>query len=130
MSQENVERLRRAFDAFASGDLGTVFGFIDPEFEINDRVIGSPSARGADALIANAAEVREAVGDVSWEPREIVDLGDRALAKVHITGAGQHTSLPIDGDVGHIYTFRDGKAVKLDIFRTWEEARGAAGLKE
>jgi ketosteroid isomerase-like protein len=128
MSQENVETLKRAFDAFASGDLETVFGFIDPAFQINDRVIGSPSARGPDALIANAAEVREAVGDVSWEPREIVDLGDRALVKVHVAGAGQHTSLPIHGDVGHIYTFRDGKAVKLDIFRTWDEARRVAGL--
>jgi ketosteroid isomerase-like protein len=130
MSQENVETLKRAFDAFASGDLEAVFGFIDPEFEINDRVIGSPSARGPEAVVANAAEVREAIGDVSWEPREIVDLDDRALVKVHVAGAGQHTSLPIEGDVGHIYTFRDGKAVKLDIFRTWEEAREAAGISE
>jgi ketosteroid isomerase-like protein len=125
-----VEILKRAFDAFASGDLETVFAFIDPAFEINDRVIGSPSARGPEALIANAAEVRDAIGDVSWEPREIVDLGDRALVKVHVAGAGQHTLLPVEGDVGHIYTLRDGKAVKLDIFRTWEEALEAAGLRE
>jgi ketosteroid isomerase-like protein len=130
MSQENVETLKRAFDAFASGDLETVFGLIDPAFEINDRVIGSPSARGPEALVANAAEVREAMGDVSWEPREMVDLDDRVVVKVHVAGVGQHTSLPIEDDVGHIYTLRDGRAVKLDIFRTWAEALEAAGLSE
>jgi ketosteroid isomerase-like protein len=130
MSQENVEGLKRAFDAFASGDLETAVGFIDPEFEIHDRVIGSPSERGPAALIANAADVREAIGDVSWEPREIVDLGDRVLVEVHVTGQGQHTSLPINEAVGHIYTLRNGKAVKLDIFRTYEEARHAAGVSE
>lgn len=98
MSEENVEGLKRAFDAFAKGDLETAFAFIDPAFEISDRVIGSPSERGPDALIANAANVREAVGDVAWEPREIVDLGDRVLVRVHVTGAGRHTSLPIDDD--------------------------------
>ena len=130
MSEENVDTIKRAFAAFAEGDLETAFGFIDPSFEINDRVIGSPSTRGPDALIANAADVREAVGDVSWEPREIIDLGDRVLVQVHVTGAGQHTSLPIDEDVGHIYTVRDGRAMKLDIFRTWDEALDAAGLSE
>jgi ketosteroid isomerase-like protein len=130
MSQENVKRMKRAFDAFSMGDLETAFGFIDPDFEIHDRVIGSPSERGPDALIANAGAVREAVGDVSWEPREIVDVGDRVLVRVHVTGTGQHTSLPIDGDVGHIYTVKEGKAVRLDIFRTWEEALEVAGLRE
>jgi ketosteroid isomerase-like protein len=130
MSQENVERMKRAFDAFSRGDLETVFGFIDPNFEIHDRVIGSPSERGPDALIANAGAVREAAGDVSWEPLEIVDVGERVLVRVHVTGTGQHTSLPFDGDVGHIYTYKEGKAVRLDIFRTWEDALEAAGLRE
>jgi hypothetical protein len=52
--------------------------------------------------------VREAFGDITWEPREIVDLGDRVLVRVHL-GEG---------------------AVRLDIFRTWEEARRATGPRE
>ena len=130
MSEENVEGLKRAFEAFASGDLGIVLALVAPDFEIHDRVIGSPSERGPDALVANAAAVREVVGDVSWEPREMVGLGDRVLVRVHVAGTARHTSLPIDTDVGHIYTLRDGKAVRLDIFRTWEDARRAAGIDE
>ena len=132
MSQENVERVERAFAAFSSGDLETAFEFIDPSFEVNDRVVpeANPSERGPDALIANAGQVREAFGDIAWEPREILDHGDRILVRVHVTAKGLHTSLPIDDDVGHLYTMRDEKAVRLDIFRTWAEALEAAGLWE
>jgi len=72
MSQENIDRYKRAFDAFSRGDLETAFEFIDPTFEVDDRVVpeASPSERGSDALIANAGQVREAFGDITWEPRE------------------------------------------------------------
>jgi hypothetical protein len=129
MAAEDVARLRRAFDAFAQGDLETAFSYIDPSFEIDDRVITSPSGRGPEALVQNAAQVREVFGDVTWKPMEIIDLDDRLLVRVHVTGTGEHTALQIDDDVGHIYTFKDGKATKLDIFRTWEEARAHAGVE-
>ena len=31
-------------------------------------------------------------------------------------------------EVGQLWRLRDGKAVSLDIYPTWEEARRAAGL--
>jgi hypothetical protein len=42
MSQENVDRIKRAFDAFSNGDLETAFEVIDPSFELNDRPGGQP----------------------------------------------------------------------------------------
>jgi ketosteroid isomerase-like protein len=132
MSQENVERTERAFAAFSRGDLETAFEFIDPSFEVNDRVVpeANPSERGPDALIANVGQVREAFGDITWEPREIVDRGDQVVVRVHISALGHHTSLPINEDVGHLYTLEEGKAVRLDIYRTWAEALESAGPPE
>jgi len=85
----------------------------------------NPSERGVEALVANARQVYDAFGEVSWEAREIVDLGDRVLVRVHVTMKGQHTALPVDEDLGQVFTLVDGRVVKLDIFRTWEEARRA-----
>src|SRR5262245_28112985 len=109
MSQENVERVERAFDAFVRGDLQTAFEFIDPSFELNDQVVpeASPSERGPAALITNLTQIGEAFGDLVWEPREIVDLGDRVLVRVHMSATGQHTALPVEEDVGHIYTLSE-----------------------
>jgi ketosteroid isomerase-like protein len=133
MSEENVERVKRGFDAFMRGDMAAIADFIDPSFEIDDRVVpeANPSERGIDALVADAARVYEVFGEVSWEPREILDFGDRVLVRVHVSMAGKHTALPVEEDIGHLYALNQGgRVVKLDIYRTWEEAREAAGLSE
>jgi ketosteroid isomerase-like protein len=129
-ADDNVARFERAFDAFTKGDMETALEHIDPSFEVDDRVApeANPSERGPEALIANSAQVYEAFGEISWEPVEIVDLGDRVLVRVRMTAVGRATSLPIDEDVGHLYTMEGIKAVKLVIYRTWDEAREAAGL--
>ena len=71
----------------------------------------------------------DAFGDLDWEAQEIVDLEDRVLVRVRLTARGKHSALPIDEEVGHVYTIENGKAVKLEIFRTWAEAREAAGAR-
>jgi ketosteroid isomerase-like protein len=132
MSDAELEPIKSAYDAFSRGDLGGLEGFIDPTLEIADRILpeGSPAERGTDALIANAAHVREVLDDAKWDPRQVIYHDDRVLIRVHVSSRGKHTSLPVEEDIGHVYTLRDGKAVKLDIYRTWSEALEAAGLRE
>jgi ketosteroid isomerase-like protein len=124
----NAVRVRRAFDAFTRGDMEPLRELIDPSFEVEDRVTpeANPAERGLDALIKNAALAYEVFGEVRWDPVEIEDHGDRVLVRVHVTAKGKSTALPIDDDVGHIYTMNaEGRVTKLDIFRTWDEARQA-----
>jgi ketosteroid isomerase-like protein len=130
VATQGLLNLQRAFAAFTAGDMETVGELIDPEFEVDDRVVpeASPTRRGAEALAENAEQVKEAFGDVAWEPREVIDLDDRILVRVHVTGKGQATALPIATEVGHVYTMRNGKAVRLVILRTWEEAKDHAGI--
>jgi ketosteroid isomerase-like protein len=132
MESENVANMRRGYEAFAKGDLKTVEQFIDPSFEIEDRVLpeGSPSERGVAALVANTAQLREVFGEARWEPQEIIDLGDRILVRVQFKGTGATTELPMDANIGNLFTLRGGRAVKLDVYRSWAEARAAAGLED
>ena len=47
MSQENVELVHRAYDAFNRRDLDAFLGFIDPEVDFTSRVVqvaGAPEA--------------------------------------------------------------------------------------
>ena len=132
MASENLVTLQRAFAAFTAGDMETVGELIDPEFEVDDRVVpeANPTRRGPGALAENAEQVKEAFGDVAWEPREVIDLDDRILVRVHVTGKGHATELPVEGDVGHVYSMRNGKAIGVVIFRTWEEAKQHAGVSD
>jgi ketosteroid isomerase-like protein len=132
MESENVAALRRGFDAVRRGDLEAAADMLDPSFEIGARLVpeGRTGARGPEALLANVNEVREVFGDVTWEPLEIVDLGDRILVRVLLEGTAEHTALPIAEEIGHVYTFRDGRATRLDIYRSWAEAQRAGGVKD
>jgi ketosteroid isomerase-like protein len=137
MASENVDRLRRGFEAFARGDIEAVEEVIDPEFEIENSILidALPSVRGVEALQVNTDKVREAFGDFTWEPQEIVEVGDRILVRVRIAGEGRSTALPMEQlspnlDIGHLWTLQDGRAISLRIFRTWDEARAAAGLRD
>jgi ketosteroid isomerase-like protein len=131
MESENVATLRRGFDAVRRGDLEVLAAVIDPSFEIGQRVVpeSQPDVRGPEALLANLADIREAFGDVDWKPVEIVDLGERILARVHLKATAGYTALPIAEEIGHVYTFRDGLATKLDIYRSWSDAQRATGLE-
>src|SRR5262249_56365264 len=130
MSRESVEDLKRAFEAFERGDVDEVLPLIDPDFEIGDRIVpeGGPHLRGPEALTANVAQVREVFGDVTWRAREVIDLDDRLLVRVRMEATADHTALPFAEDIGHVYTLKHGRIVRLDIFRTWDEALAAAGL--
>jgi len=132
MSSEDVRALQRGYEALARGDLETLNSLVDPDFEIGHRLVPESSAelRGPEALAANVSQIREVFGDVRWEPQEVIDLDGRLLVRVRFEGVAGHTALPFDEDIGHVYTLRDGRMVRLDVYRTWGEARAAAGLED
>ena len=94
---------------------------------------GKTAAAGAGVglvIVAIIDQIRDVFGDVRWQPLEFLDLGDRVLVRVRIAGTAGLTALPVEQDLGHLYTLRDGLVTRLDIFRTWDEARAAAGLED
>ena len=132
MPSENVTVLMEAFEAYGRGDMDAVAERIDPEFRVEDRILieSDPVERGPDALFANLNLVREAFGDMTWEPQDVLERGDKIAVRVRAKGTGEATSLAFEEEIGHVYTLRDGRALKLDIFRTWPEARAAAGFED
>lgn len=129
MARENVERIERAFEALWRGDLETALADLDPSFEVVDHVApeADPVIRGPQAMVENLSHVSDAFDELRWELLEVVDLGDRVLARVRMTGKGKHSALAVEEEVGHVYAIENGRAVRLDIFRTWDEARAASG---
>ena len=127
-----AEAFRAAYEAFSRGDHDAALAAIDPEFEVRDRIIPEVvGKRGPAALIENVRMVREVFGEVTYEPREFVELDDAVLIRVHATVVGAaHTGLSFDMDIGQLWTLREGRAIALDIYRTWDEARAAAGLED
>ena len=82
MSQENVERLYRAYDAFNRRDLDAYLALIDPEVELTPRIMeleGGSYYRGHDGVREWWRTLFAVFPDFSTEILEVRDLGDSLI---------------------------------------------------
>ena len=130
MSQENVEKLRRAYEAFSRGDFDTAIEFAHPEIEFV-RVGGLAPLRGAEAL--RAWMEPDAIEDQRIEPLEFRTNGDKVLVHqiTRVRGAGSGIELEVGAWA--VWTLdENGLATRLEAFLAHQrnEALEAAGLSE
>jgi ketosteroid isomerase-like protein len=125
-----AELIKRGYAAFARGDMRAVLEFIDPEIEVHEPGGGvEPGVRRSiEGFLASLRNVQEVWEDYGLEPEEIIALGDRFLVRVLMRGTGRGSGVPIHTRVAHLWTIREGRAVKLEMWTDWEEALEAVGL--
>jgi ketosteroid isomerase-like protein len=126
MATSDVELLRRAWEAFARGDLDGATDVLDSAV----RWYGAedPDAEGAchnrdDAL----AFIQRALADgVTAEPLDFRDAGDRIVVVLQTHTPLEWGEQPAPH--GEIVTVRDGKVTEMVVYPTVDEALVAAGL--
>jgi hypothetical protein len=77
---------------------------------------------------AEVTQMNEAFEDIHYEIEDLLELGDRIVVRVRGSALGKGSGIRIDGTLGHTWTFRAGKAERLDVYGTWEEALKDAGI--
>jgi len=132
MSEENVEVVRRGYEHFGATrdfredvihrdfvwDMSTFRGW--PERKTY------PGLEGAREFIADWTDSWE---DWELDLEELLDAGgDRVLAILHQRGRSKATGLTVEMDFAQLWTVRDGKQVRMEMYADPAEAREAAGL--
>jgi len=141
MSEENVEIVRRSFEAnnaFMRGDLSSkAFAqMFDPQIELHwhdQRTYPDTPQhlRGASEVIVFVEKFRDDWIDVVQEPLELIEApGGRVLGFTRQSGRGRQSGVPIDIHFYEVWTIRDGNVRRLEYFRHRAEALEAAGLSE
>ena len=128
MSQENVEIVREALDAYSRRDYDRVEGFHDPHIVVitlEDGVV-----YGNDAVLANYKRWNEAWERAETTVEEVIGRGDRVFLAVRFQGRGRASGIEIDTRLYEVYTLRDGKVLRIDEYEHRAEALEAAGLSE
>ena len=129
MSQENVEIVRRFF-----GDTSRFFDVLDEEVELDIRPM-TPGYQGVihgkDAVIDFWRDYLDTWDEHVLEPIEIREAGEDQVVVIHDQrGLGKGSGASFELRSATIFTLRNGSLVKLEFFRTPEEALEAAGLSE
>ncbi len=133
MSQENVEILRRLYEHWATGDFPA--DFFDPNVEHSRIGAQTPDMEGRwlglDEFSTVFREYLQALSDLRIEAERIIDLtGDRVLVLSRQTARGKQSGVPIEHQLGELFTLRDGKIVRYTSYWNRAEALEAAGLSE
>jgi ketosteroid isomerase-like protein len=115
-----VEIAARSYDAFARDDLDAVLADLDPQIEWH-QAQGLPHGglyRGVDEVRRN---VFEPLDRDWWEtftvtPEQFLDAGDEVVVIGRYRGVAKGTGRPLDVPFVHVWTFRDGLAVRFRQF--------------
>jgi ketosteroid isomerase-like protein len=132
MSQENVENLRRGFDAWNRGDRDGFLAGFAPEAELHATArVDQGIFRGREGLERYWAETRETLDELRTSVSEIRAVGeDKVLASTTASGRGKESKAPWELPMWFVATFRDGLCVRIEFYLDLEQALEAAGLQE
>ena len=131
VSEENVEIVRRGYERFiATGDF--LAEAVDPDFVWDMSTFHSwPERQTYEGLEGAQEFMSEWVGswdDWQLEVEELRDAGAQVVAIVRQRGRSKATGLPVDMHFAQVWTLRDGRQVRMQMYATPEEALEAAGL--
>jgi ketosteroid isomerase-like protein len=128
MSGENVDLVRAIYERFRAGDIDGALELHDPEVEVHDR----PEApdpqvyRGHDGVLTSLGVSQATFEGLDLVPEEFVDVGDHVVVVFRFVGRGRESGVPIDERLAHLWTVRDGKAIRMVVHSGREEALRAA----
>ena len=130
MSQENVDRLRRGYEAFARRDLDAALEMMDPNIEAHDAP-EAPDATvhyGPDAVRRDWEQMFALFEDFTIDIEEVFDAGDELAVFLRLSGRGRESGAEVDARMAHVWTIREGRAIRLRQYLDRTEALEAVGL--
>src|SRR6476646_5643311 len=145
MSQENLETVRRiyaAIDLSVPGSVSQLSAPLEPWRLLIDPDIEWCGPRefpdlaepvfGYDGIVAYAAKIAEALDDYRMMPEQFIDAGDgQVLVFSREGGRGKGSGAEVETHpTAHLWTLRDGLAIRMQSYWEREDALEAVGLAE
>jgi ketosteroid isomerase-like protein len=133
VSQENVELVRRAYEAMNERDFSRIGEFLDPdvEFDVSRNALNPGIYRGHGGFERMVRATDEIWDDFRIDPHDFVDAGDHVVAGITISGSGSGSGVVAEMSLFNVVTVRAGKIVRVvGGLSDRAEALAVAGLGE
>ena len=128
MSDENVEIVRAALEAFRRGDVDEALEHIHPDMVSRRTDPDDAVFHGRDGLLALMADWTEGFEEWSYRAEEFFDAGDQVVVRLHQWGRGKGSGVMVDGDYWLTYVFQEGSVTHFTVFLDRERAFESVGL--
>lgn len=138
MSQENVEIVRRLYDAVATRDSETVLSIYHPDLVWDHThnaevaaLVGETVYHGHHGLREWSRQFYEAWDDVTADLADVIDVDDdRVVAVLNYRGRGRVSGVEVQFTrLTGVFTLSSGQVLRADWYRDEAEALRAAGIE-
>jgi len=134
MSQENVEIVRRAYEAFNREGVDALLENFHPDLEYDLTAAIGPFA----GMYHGRAAVRRFLADYfeSWEyvrmqPEAFIEVGeDHVVVPLGLHMRGKGSGVEVSAETLNVWTIRDRKAARVAVYNDRAKALEAVGLSE
>jgi ketosteroid isomerase-like protein len=131
MSAGNRQRLERVLEElFAGRALGPELLAEDAEWVNPPDAVEGGTRRGFDAFNDAIANVFAAWDDVHFDTDRVAENGDVVVALGTLRGHIRGPGMAVEATHGQVWTFRDGRVVRMQWFNSHSEALQIAGVRE
>lgn len=131
MSRENVEVVRRFYEAINRRDLTVLDGLIASEEAEFPSVFATSEGRvfrGRQGVREYFAAIDAAFVDFETEVKELIDAGeDQVVAMTKVAGRGRGSGVAIDQRFAQVWTLRDGAVTRIESYLDPMEASKPPG---
>jgi ketosteroid isomerase-like protein len=134
MSAQNVEIVRASWEAWSRGDMDALFEFYDPAVEWDMTHSNVPDMgvfHGHEGVREFFREWRSFFAEYYAEPEQFIESGDSVMVRVRQGGRGRSSTVSVEMPAyWQVYRLRNGRAVRVEIYRDEADALAAMGRRE
>jgi len=120
-AEENTRLAQSAYEAFGRGDVPALAELMADDIEWVDP--GDPDEnplagtyRGKEEVLGWFGKLAEQVDFSAFEPRDFIAQDDKVVSLVHAEATVRSTGRSMVQDEAHVWTFRDGKVARFQIY--------------
>jgi ketosteroid isomerase-like protein len=124
---EGSEFAARLYAAINARDRGAIKALTAPDLVVATTV---EAYRGPEALLEWLDEGDDSFDDFTVELLEVEELAGRVVVSMRQRGRGKASGAEVDDRITHVWTLRDGRAIRLQSFAHHEDAVRYAQRRE
>lgn len=129
MSQEYVEAVRRQHELYnRSGEVLAEIYDPDAEWTAAREDPDAETHRGLEAIRAYFLKWLDVFDEVEFSSDEVIDAGEMVFTWIRFEGRGAGSGAPVQMEQAQVWTFREGKVVRVEEYFDRGEGLVAAGL--
>jgi ketosteroid isomerase-like protein len=131
MPTENIEIVRRGYEAWNRGDLRGVLELVAPDFEWEPvEIPWSGTMRTREEFEIYLKSLARIWETFRLEPEELREVGDAVLVVVMERARGRASGVEVEQRLVHVWSFRDRQARRMRTFFSTSQALEAVRLAE